>query len=164
MTGEERTLWRRVARTVKARRPEAPEPIEHPAKSAPRKTAAKAAPIAKTKPKPPPTPPSVADRSNERRVRRGDVAVEAKLDLHGYTQDGARAAVHRFIASASQRGLRVVLIVTGKGRAGEEGVLRRRLPDWLHDAAVRPLIAGAAPAHRTHGGVGATYVFLKRKG
>jgi DNA-nicking Smr family endonuclease len=27
---------------------------------------------------------------------------------------------------------------------------------------IRPLVAGYAPAHRSHGGAGAFYVFLKR--
>jgi DNA-nicking Smr family endonuclease len=35
------------------------------------------------------------------------------------------------------------------------------LPDWLH--ANRALVTGFAPAHRAHGGAGATYVFLRRR-
>jgi DNA-nicking Smr family endonuclease len=47
------------------------------------------------------------------------------------------------------------------GRAGE-GVLKRRLPEWLSEPDIRPLVSGFAPAHRVHGGAGAFYVFIKR--
>jgi DNA-nicking Smr family endonuclease len=47
------------------------------------------------------------------------------------------------------------------GRAGE-GVLRQRLPEWLGEPEIRPVVSGFAQAHRMHGGAGAYYVFLKR--
>jgi DNA-nicking Smr family endonuclease len=42
-------------------------------------------------------------------------------------------------------------------------VLKRRLPDWLTEPALRAVVSGFAPAHRKHGGAGAWYVFLKRR-
>jgi DNA-nicking Smr family endonuclease len=83
------------------------------------------------------------------------------LDLHGHTQDSALPALVHFLVSARARGDRVVIVITGVGRSGE-GVLRRRLPEWLGERALRELVAGYAPAHRNHGGAGAFYVFLKR--
>jgi DNA-nicking Smr family endonuclease len=41
------------------------------------------------------------------------------------------------------------------------GVIRRRLPEWLAAAHVRPLVSGYAPAHPRHGGAGAFYVLLR---
>jgi DNA-nicking Smr family endonuclease len=67
-----------------------------------------------------------------------------------------------FIASARRRDARTVLVITGTGRTGE-GVLRKRLPGWLEQGELKPLISGFAQAHRAHGGMGAFYVFLKRK-
>jgi DNA-nicking Smr family endonuclease len=67
----------------------------------------------------------------------------------------------RFLQRAHARGDRLVIVVTGVGRGGE-GVLKRRLPDWLAEAGARSLVSGFAPAHRTHGGAGAFYVFLRR--
>lgn len=164
LTGDERALWRRVARTVKAKRPlpaEEPESTPAAAKTvrAPAKKAAAVAPPAR--PKPPLAAP-LADRGGEKRVRRGALEIDASIDLHGMTQDRARAAVEGFLADSQAQGCRVVLIVTGKGRAGEEGVLKRRLPDWLAGRLARPLVAGFAQAHARHGGGGAVYVFLKR--
>ncbi|MET0181660.1 MAG: Smr/MutS family protein [Caulobacterales bacterium] len=164
LSGEERALWRRIARTVKTKKPLPPD--EAPAEPGPaplkkRKTAA-AAPPAKAKPATPLAQP-VADRGGEKKVRRGDVEIGMKLDLHGHTQDSARAAVHSFLLDAQARGERAVLIVTGKGRAGETGVLKRRLPDWLEGKQIRPLVAGIAEAHQRHGGSGAVYVFVKKR-
>jgi DNA-nicking Smr family endonuclease len=59
-------------------------------------------------------------------------------------------------------GLRAVLVITGKGTTGD-GVIRRRAPEWLADPSLAGVVAGAASAHRRHGGEGAIYVALKRK-
>lgn len=109
--------------------------------------------------------------TEQRRVRRGQVEIDGRLDLHGMTQLRARAALGGFLARLRERGGRCGLVITGKGRPpsaphteSEGGVLRRRLPEWLAEADLAPLVAGYAPAHRRHGGEGAWYVFLKRRG
>lgn len=94
-------------------------------------------------------------------MRRGKVEVDAVLDLHGYTQDAAFAAVATFLNQQRRRGARAVLVITGSGRGGE-GVLKRRLPEWLSGRELKASLAGYAQAHRQHGGSGAFYVFLKR--
>jgi DNA-nicking Smr family endonuclease len=85
-----------------------------------------------------------------------------RVDLHGLSQDRARSVLTTFIEGASARGDRGVLVITGKGALGD-GVLRRRVPEWLAAAPLRPLIAGVSEAHRRHGGAGALYVALKRQ-
>jgi len=106
------------------------------------------------------TPP--ANRGGEKRVRRGKVEIGATLDLHGHTQESGRAALIRFLQAAQRRGDRTVIVVTGVGRGGV-GVLRQRLPEWLAEREVRGVISGFAQAHRSHGGAGAYYVFIKRR-
>lgn len=103
-----------------------------------------------------------ADRSGERRVRRGRLEIGGALDLHGYSQDRARSRLLRFLDVARCRGDGAVLAITGVGRTGE-GVLKRRLPDWLSEPEFRRLVSGFAPAHRKHGGAGAFYIFLRRQ-
>lgn len=161
LSPDEKKLWRRVAATVKARRVPAdptaasegdalaPKP-EHPRTTfrAPERHRAPAS-----------SPP--ADRAGEKRVRRGKVEVGGSLDLHGHTQQSGRAALVRFLSAAQARGDRAVVVVTGVGRAGE-GVLRQRLPEWLAERDLRPLVSGYAQAHRSHGGRGAFYVFIKQ--
>lgn len=101
-------------------------------------------------------------RENEKRVRRGRVEIEAVLDLHGHTQMSGRAAVLNFLSIAQASGAGAVLIITGIGRSGT-GMLKQRLPEWLNESQIRPLVSGYAPSHRRHGGAGAMYVFIKRQ-
>ena len=163
LTSDETKLWRRVAEGVKPRRPLPPEPEDPP--SAPRAAVKSAtpgpAPVRAGKPPTRAGAAAPANRVGEKRVRRGRLEIGATLDLHGHTLTTAQTALTRFLALAHARGDRVVIVVTGVGRGGE-GVLRRMLPEWLAAQGVRALIAGYAPAHRSHGGAGAFYVFLKR--
>lgn len=160
LTGEEKRLWRRVAASVKTRRAlpeEAPaeEVVKLPVRAAaPVKRAAPPAPVKRQAPPP-------ADRGAEKRVRRGKLEIGGKLDLHGHNQETAPAALERFLLAARARGDTTVIVITGVGRGGE-GILKRRLPEWLDGRALRPIVSGYAQAHRTHGGAGAFYVFIKR--
>ena len=107
--------------------------------------------------------PVGVDRRTADRLRRGRLPVEARLDLHGHTQDEAHDAVADFVTRNAAAGRRCVLIVTGKGAMSQGGgVLRRRLPDWLNMPPCRPLIVATATAQPQHGGVGAMYVLLRR--
>ncbi len=105
------------------------------------------------------------DKAVTRRLRRGQAQIEARIDLHGMTQDEARPALTAFIGRSHRAGLREVLVITGKGggAGGTTGVLRQRVPDWLNDAALRPLITGFMVAAPNDGGAGALYVRLKRR-
>ena len=105
--------------------------------------------------------PQTLDVNQDKRVRRGKVIVDTKIDLHDMTQATAKPALHRAIIRAANRNKSCLLVVTGKGLRGD-GVLRRNFPNWIADPAIRPLIATYAPAHIKHGGTGAWYVFLKR--
>ena len=108
-------------------------------------------------------PPQAIEPKRKRRLVRERDGIESRLDLHGLDQDRARAVLHAFLRRAWENGERAVLVITGKGTMGD-GILRRRTPDWLSEPEVRPIIAGVSPADRRHGGEGAIYVALKRKG
>jgi DNA-nicking Smr family endonuclease len=95
------------------------------------------------------------------RISSGRDTLHGRLDLHGLTQDRAKAALTRFVLRGHAEGRRAILVITGKGAAGG-GVLRRRVPQWLAEPPLRPLVAGFSEAHRRHGGAGALYVALKR--
>jgi DNA-nicking Smr family endonuclease len=119
------------------------------------------------------------DRRSAEKLRKGQMTVEATLDLHGMSQTAAHMAVARFIAARQAAGARCVLIVTGKGKtadpfapkaapsrftySGGRGVLREALPRWLNEPALRAHIIAISPARPEHGGAGAVYVLLKRK-
>ena len=77
-------------------------------------------------------------------------------------------AVTEFLAEAAECGLRVVLIVTGKGLRLEGGRvfggrIRAEFPGWLERAENRARVAGVRTAHPRHGGSGAFYVLLRRR-
>jgi DNA-nicking Smr family endonuclease len=106
--------------------------------------------------------PATIEAGLHRRLARGREDLAARIDLHGLTHDAARAALTRFIRSSADDGWRAVLVITGKG-VGGDGVLKRRVPDWLAEPPIREHIAGVSEAHRRHGGEGALYVALKRR-
>jgi DNA-nicking Smr family endonuclease len=100
------------------------------------------------------------DRRSAQRLKRGQTAIEARLDLHGMTQAEAHRALLAFIARARGDGLRAVLVITGKGG---EGVLRASVPRWLAEPRVRAMILAIEEAQPRHGGAGAKYVLLRKK-
>jgi DNA-nicking Smr family endonuclease len=160
LTPEERRIWSRVARTVRLAPgrviEDEPEPVD-PAQTARRAAAPQQALIAKAH-RPKPGPPE--DLSGQRKIRRGQNDIDARLDLHGHTQDTAHRELIEFLLRHAGNGARCVLVITGKGRLGT-GVLRTRLFDWIAHPDLRPFIAGHAQAHPRHGGAGATYIFLR---
>ena len=104
------------------------------------------------------------DRKTFGRMKRGKMAPDARLDLHGMTQARAHEALTGFILLSHQIGRRLVLVITGKG-AGPAmgGVLRQQVPHWLSLPPLRPLVLQLAEAHLSHGGAGAIYVYLRRQ-
>ncbi len=102
------------------------------------------------------------DKRTAQRLARGRMKIEATLDLHGMNQEEARTALERFIKSSHARGRRCVLVVTGKGRQEGQGVLKRRVPEWLGEGALGPLVLRVAQAKPPDGGEGAIYVLLRR--
>jgi DNA-nicking Smr family endonuclease len=127
-------------------------------------------PVAMPRPRRPP-PLAPLEPGLARKLARGRAAVEARLDLHGLRQPEAHRRLIAFLAAAQTRGDRVVLVITGKGAPGADaasfdarGVLRRLVPIWLEDPALRPLVIGFSPAAPGHGGAGALYVRLRRAG
>jgi DNA-nicking Smr family endonuclease len=122
-------------------------------------------------------PLSDFDRKAARRLRGGRIDIEARVDLHGLRQSEAHTTLRRFLMSCHARGLRWVLVITGKGaprRRGEDedaytsnfgseerGVLRRNVPIWLAEPELRAIVVSFTAAAIQHGGEGALYVQLR---
>jgi DNA-nicking Smr family endonuclease len=129
---------------------------------------------------PPPrrqTGPTGLDGRTADRLRRGLLQPDAKLDLHGLTEAAAHRALITFIKGAHARGVRLALVVTGKGGREEpadapfdlefdrrtRGVLKMMTPRWLQERDLVDLVADVRSAHRKHGGGGALYVYLRKR-
>jgi DNA-nicking Smr family endonuclease len=101
------------------------------------------------------------DRSSFEKLKRGQMEIEATLDLHGQTQDEAHRELSVFIARAHAQGKRLALVITGKGREGK-GVLREAVPRWLNEPALRSRVLALTQAQPRDGGAGALYVLLRK--
>jgi DNA-nicking Smr family endonuclease len=117
--------------------------------------------------------PSGINGATQERLRRGLMEPDARIDLHGMTQQAAHRTLFTWLRSAHKNGHRLVLVITGKGNPKNDenapwtvspyGVLKQMVPRWLNEAELAALIASARPAHAKHGGGGALYVYLRKK-
>jgi DNA-nicking Smr family endonuclease len=165
---EERVLWTTVTKAIAPLRAMArlapdeqtettADAVKPPRPAGPKQASPPLAPQMHT---PPPLTP--LSRRMKRGVARGKQAIDARLDLHGLTQAQAHGALLRFLHNAHARDARLVLVLTGKGRGAEPGVLRRQVPQWLGLPEFRALVLGFEDAGARHGGEGALYVRLRR--
>lgn len=103
------------------------------------------------------------DRSTYRKISKGRLEIEGRVDLHGLYRDAAYSLLFNFLKSAQHNGLRHVLVITGKGLSlGSEGVLRQVVPHWLETSPFRQIVSSFDDAPRNHGGKGALYVRIRR--
>jgi DNA-nicking Smr family endonuclease len=164
----ERVLWRTITKSISplpgrvVEEDETRTAADQPASSAKSSPSPSKPATPPQRPKAPPLQP--LDRRMRQRVARGREPIDARFDLHGLTQSEAHAALSRFLHAASARGARLVLIITGKGSRSGEGVLKRQVPLWLALPEFRNLVIGFEEAHVAHGGEGALYVRLRRRG
>ena len=188
LSPEEADLWRSVARTA---RPLHTHPIHLPEPP----PAPEPPPLAHAKPRLSPfllgekhrkpethdLAPSLPDRLGQAplrmdagthaRMTRGKLQPEARIDLHGMTLAEAHPELIRFILNAQSAGLRLVLVITGKGKRRDDtgpipqrvGALRHQVPHWLHLPPLGPAVLQVSEAHLKHGGGGAYYVYLRKR-
>jgi DNA-nicking Smr family endonuclease len=166
LSDSERILWREITRSIAPLRADLVDEMQTVDEARP--AASAIAPPRSAKPQParpktdiPPAPASLGRRARQR-VARGRDPIDGRLDLHGLTQAEAHATLWRFLHSAQTRGAKLVMVITGKGRGGEGGVLKRQVPLWLALPEFRAMVAGFDEAHQRHGGEGALYLRMRR--
>tara|TARA_R110000787_G_scaffold63679_11_gene144286 strand:- start:391541 stop:392140 length:600 start_codon:yes stop_codon:yes gene_type:complete len=183
---EERALWDHVTRSVRratetpnlptfddladfqdamadATKPKARK--QSKTRNLPPIVATPAAPLKVTAPNLAPGVMPGMDRSTARRLKRGQLDIEATLDLHGHTQTAAHRALEAFLAASFNAGRRTVRVITGKGdrEDGRPGVLKDAVPRWLNELPMRQWVAGFSYAPRQDGGEGALHIRVKRR-
>jgi len=173
LTRADHELWDRLRETVKplrgrrAAKPSQaapPAPAETPERKSETSDALVATAALRRKAYVPPALAKLEEKTR-RRLGRGVLEIDSRIDLHGMRQERAHEALIGFLRHAQAQGNRIVLVVTGKGKAGEEGrgVLRHTVPSWLSRPDLRSLIVGFEQAERRHGGEGALYVRIRRR-
>lgn len=192
LSPEDRDLWARVARTAQPLKtdfarlfddPADPETAPHtePGRLVPQKSQQRLRPTGSgaepghnlTRPlsEALSDAPVAMDKRRFQRMTRGKLQPEARIDLHGMTLAQAHDALNGFILRAHSQGLRLVLVITGKGRQVEDdgpiprrrGALKHDVPQWLRMAPLSGVVLELREAHARHGGSGAYYVYLRRK-
>ena len=190
LSAEDRELWSAVTRTVIAARPAIPK-HDHPVATQSHNPKPKRKQsfevsdfrIGETATTTQPgsqLAPSVSDRlahapvrmdhGTHRKMLRGKLKPESRIDLHGMTLAQAHPVLTRFILGAHADGLRLVLVITGKGKDRDDpgpipirrGVLKHQVPNWLHMPPLGRVVLDLREAHLRHGGTGAYYVYLSR--
>ncbi|HEV7309288.1 Smr/MutS family protein [Ensifer sp.] len=176
LSAEDRILWGKVARSARPMPGRLDELTELLSEVEATKPQDQSEPKPQQRPTGPVDRPGIAlttkpgerhhqplERPVKRKIAKGRVTLEARLDLHGMIQSEAHGLLLQFLLGAHQRGLRHVLIITGKGTSlGSDGALKRAVPLWFSLPEFRPLISSYEPAARNHGGEGALYVRLAR--
>lgn len=95
-------------------------------------------------------------------LRRGDIRIDAQLDLHGLAADDAVSRLSRFLEESAARGAAAVLVITGKGLNSPNGpVLPGAVKAWLNGPGKR-IVSEFGIAPRDLGGLGALVLFLRR--
>jgi DNA-nicking Smr family endonuclease len=184
LTTDDRILWGKVARSTNAlpgrmSEIEAFEKSIAEAEEEPKPIIKQAAPALKKavvttfediyyqappQPKAPAGKHQPLERPVKRKLAKGRLDLDARIDLHGLFQEEAHALLHSFILRAHDRGLRHVLVITGKGSSmGSEGALKRAVPMWFGKPEFRHLISSWESSAPNHGGEGALYVRLSRR-
>ena len=112
------------------------------------------------------------DGNTAEKLKRGQIAPGARIDLHGLTEARAHQALLSFLRRAQKDGVKLALVITGKGNPNDEdgaswtmrrhGILKEMVPRWLNEKDFASLVAGSGASHRRHGGDGALYVYLRK--
>ena len=189
LSDEDRDLWARVARTAQPLHTDFarlfdPPSEEEPAQPPPPRKQPPAGQTLRPQGSAPPPPhdlrrplpdaladaPVTMDKRRFQRMSRGKLHPEARIDLHGMTLAQAHDALVGFILRAQSDGLRLALVITGKGKRGDDdgpvprrrGALKHDVPQWLRMAPLSGTVLELREAHARHGGSGAYYVYLRR--
>jgi DNA-nicking Smr family endonuclease len=104
------------------------------------------------------------DANTRKKMDRGEIEIDATLDLHNQTMEVAYLSLVQFINQSYKLSRRMLLVITGKGKRSGDSltIIKNELLVWINDPMLRNKIIRFSQAHRKHGGGGAYYILLKR--
>jgi DNA-nicking Smr family endonuclease len=98
------------------------------------------------------------------KLKKGELAVQAYLDLHGFMAEEAKEKVSLFIRNSYAMGYRCLMLIHGRGLKSHEGpVLKNHVINWLSSGPLSGYILAFCSARPCDGGTGAVYVLLKAR-
>ena len=97
-----------------------------------------------------------------------------KIDLHGYTIEGANKAIEQFIQKCFDENVTKIIVITGKGLRSKNienpylskdlSILKYSVPEFIeNNKNLTQLIIEITDAKIEEGGSGAFYIYLKNK-
>jgi DNA-nicking Smr family endonuclease len=93
-------------------------------------------------------------------LRQGKYEVQSRLDLHRHTVEQARVALWDFVEGCQKHGVRCALVTHGKGEGREQPArLKSCVNHWLRQF---DNVLAFHSAQKQHGGVGSTYILIKK--
>ena len=115
----------------------------------------------------------INDKSNFfKKLKRGRVGIDRKIDLHGLTLIQAEKTFDAEIENSFNKKLRCILFITGKGLRKKDqeefsalyyGKIRNDIGKWVKKKQNEEKILYFSVAHISHGGDGSFYVYLRKK-
>ncbi len=102
------------------------------------------------------------DKNTWKKLQKGELKTQKRLDLHGFTAHHAFLALENFLLNAYHQQIRCIEVITGVGNLAQgEGILKKELPHWLNRPYIKSMILGTSYVSATNNG--AVRILLKRK-
>ena len=113
------------------------------------------------------------NKQTNKKLKKGRIQIDKKIDLHGLTIEEARAAFINSIEICFNQNKRCILYITGKGLKNLNpenhiqklyyGKIRQNFKYWIKDEKVFNKILNVTSADQKHGGEGAFFVYLRKR-
>ena len=103
------------------------------------------------------------DRKLDKKFKSGNFVADIKIDFHGLKLDEAFNYLIDTIKYAYDKGLKFVLVITGKGygtKSGKESI-KSQIEHWMTHPDISSRVIKYVDAQKKDGGTGAIYVLVK---
>ena len=112
--------------------------------------------------------------NKDEKITENKITKSFTFDLHGYSLNDANKKIEELIQNAYNLSINKLIIVTGKGLHSKNekdpyvskdlGILRYSVPEYIkNNKSLRNMINEVREASIDEGGIGAFYIFLKKK-